>query len=118
MKFVADFYDEVSETNENNNISIHPITIGSTPTRSNLDTDVDGILDNVDDCPTQKETFNGFEDSDGCPDVNPNSQDTDGDGIINLNDQCPTQAETFNGFEDSDGCPDVNPNSQDTVNLD
>ena len=33
-----------------------------------LDTDGDGILDNVDLCITEPETFNGFEDSDGCPD--------------------------------------------------
>jgi len=35
------------------------------------DSDDDGILDDVDDCPNVKETVNGFEDSDGCPDVVP-----------------------------------------------
>jgi OmpA-OmpF porin, OOP family len=32
------------------------------------DSDHDGIPDNVDKCPTQPETKNGFEDEDGCPD--------------------------------------------------
>lgn len=35
------------------------------------DRDGDGILDNADECPDQPETFNGFEDKDGCPDVIP-----------------------------------------------
>lgn len=33
------------------------------------DPDGDGILDPDDQCPTDPETFNGFEDEDGCPDV-------------------------------------------------
>ena len=33
------------------------------------DTDGDGISDSIDQCPTQAETFNGSDDSDGCPDV-------------------------------------------------
>ena len=32
------------------------------------DTDDDGILDDVDQCITQKENFNNYQDSDGCPD--------------------------------------------------
>ena len=35
------------------------------------DKDADGILDEVDKCPEQPETKNGFEDSDGCPDELP-----------------------------------------------
>lgn len=35
---------------------------------ANVDTDGDGILDGDDACPEQPETFNGFEDTDGCPD--------------------------------------------------
>ncbi|MCV0412095.1 thrombospondin type 3 repeat-containing protein, partial [Nitrosarchaeum sp.] len=73
-----------------------------------LDTDGDGIPDSSDSCPTDPETINGFEDSDGCPDVVPPT-DTDGDGIPDSSDSCPTQDETINGFEDSDGCPDVVP---------
>ena len=32
------------------------------------DTDVDGIADTEDQCVDQPETYNGFMDSDGCPD--------------------------------------------------
>ncbi len=35
------------------------------------DTDGDGKLDDVDACPQEPETFNGFEDDDGCPDAMP-----------------------------------------------
>ncbi len=35
------------------------------------DKDGDGVLDGKDKCPDQPETKNGFEDSDGCPDVLP-----------------------------------------------
>ncbi|MBK7826201.1 OmpA family protein [Nannocystis sp.] len=35
------------------------------------DTDRDGYLDNVDKCVDQPETWNGFDDHDGCPDVVP-----------------------------------------------
>jgi len=33
------------------------------------DYDGDGIADSADECPTRPETTNGFQDSDGCPDV-------------------------------------------------
>jgi OOP family OmpA-OmpF porin len=35
------------------------------------DSDGDGILDNVDKCPQEPETFNGYQDTDGCPDEVP-----------------------------------------------
>ena len=35
------------------------------------DTDGDGILDKDDKCPNEPETFNGYQDSDGCPDEVP-----------------------------------------------
>lgn len=73
-----------------------------------VDTDGDGIGDNVDQCPTEPETFNGFQDEDGCPDGTPpkGDGDLDGDGILDKDDVCPSQKETFNGFQDDDGCPD------------
>lgn len=36
-----------------------------------LDSDNDGILDNVDSCISEAETFNNYFDSDGCPDTKP-----------------------------------------------
>jgi outer membrane protein OmpA-like peptidoglycan-associated protein len=107
------------------------------------DRDGDGIMDDVDKCPDVKETYNGFEDEDGCPD----DPDTDGDnvkdskdqcvlepedadgyldddgcpepdndldGIIDAKDKCPNQPEDMDGFQDDDGCPDLD-NDGDTV---
>ena len=66
------------------------------------DTDGDGILDDVDKCPDQPEDFDGFQDDDGCPDL-----DNDGDGIPDIMDKCPDTPEDFDGFQDDDGCPDI-----------
>ncbi|HEX7879085.1 MAG TPA: PorV/PorQ family protein [Candidatus Eisenbacteria bacterium] len=70
--------------------------------RSAGDRDHDGIPDDTDRCPDQPEDFDGFQDTDGCPDP-----DNDGDGVVDAQDQCPGQAEDFDGFEDTDGCPDL-----------
>ena len=98
------------------------------------DKDGDGILDEVDQCPLEPEDFDGFQDEDGCPDLDNDNdgipdeqdacpdvpedkdgfQDSDGcpdldndlDGILDINDSCPNQAEDFDGFQDEDGCPD------------
>jgi outer membrane protein OmpA-like peptidoglycan-associated protein len=66
------------------------------------DFDDDGIEDKVDKCPENPEDFDGFEDDDGCPEL-----DNDGDGIDDAADKCPDLAEDFDGFEDEDGCPDL-----------
>lgn len=66
------------------------------------DKDHDGIKDNEDKCPNEPEDLDGFEDSDGCPEL-----DNDKDGIPDLKDRCPNEAEDMDGFEDSDGCPDL-----------
>ena len=79
---------------------------------SGKDSDKDGIPDATDACPTQKETVNGYQDADGCPDTAPTtSTDTDGDGIADATDACDTQAETVNGYQDTDGCPDTVPDT-------
>jgi len=65
------------------------------------DTDKDGIIDELDKCPTQPEDFDGFEDEDGCPEL-----DNDSDGIDDHLDKCPLEPEDLDGFEDEDGCPD------------
>jgi hypothetical protein len=41
-----------------------------------IDTDGDGITDDYDKCPTEKETFNGYKDNDGCPDSVPTPEPT------------------------------------------
>jgi outer membrane protein OmpA-like peptidoglycan-associated protein len=73
------------------------------------DQDNDGILDNVDQCPTQAEDRDGFEDDNGCPDL-----DNDQDGIPDATDQCPTEAEDVDQFEDENGCADAD-NDQDGI---
>jgi hypothetical protein len=42
-----------------------------TKTDYNADTDGDGIKDYKDKCPYEYETFNGYQDADGCPDEDP-----------------------------------------------
>ena len=66
------------------------------------DADGDGIIDDVDQCPNEAEDFDGFQDEDGCPDL-----DNDADGIPDVDDQCPDEPEDIDGFEDEDGCPDL-----------
>jgi outer membrane protein OmpA-like peptidoglycan-associated protein len=66
------------------------------------DVDGDGILDKDDQCPKVAEDKDGFQDDDGCPDI-----DNDGDGILDTADKCPMDAEDKDGFEDDDGCPDL-----------
>jgi outer membrane protein OmpA-like peptidoglycan-associated protein len=68
------------------------------------DRDGDGIPDDKDKCPDRPEDFDGFEDADGCPDI-----DNDGDHVLDIADKCPNQPETMNGYEDDDGCPDTVP---------
>ena len=76
---------------------------------SNPDRDHDGIPDHVDRCPDEPEDRDGFEDEDGCPDL-----DNDGDGIPDTIDRCPNEAEDGDAFEDEDGCPDLD-NDKDGV---
>jgi len=65
------------------------------------DRDGDGIPDSVDACPDEPEDKDGFQDDDGCPDL-----DNDGDGIPDVDDQCPNDPEDKDGFQDTDGCPE------------
>lgn len=65
------------------------------------DKDHDMILDRDDICPDVAEDIDGYEDSDGCPDL-----DNDHDGIPDSEDSCPNLAEDMDGYEDLDGCPD------------
>jgi OOP family OmpA-OmpF porin len=69
---------------------------------SSGDRDGDGIPDNLDKCPNEAEDKDGFQDEDGCPDL-----DNDGDGIPDSRDKCPNDPEDKDGFQDEDGCPDL-----------
>lgn len=77
------------------------------------DADGDGILDDVDDCPNAPEDFDGFQDEDGCPDL-----DNDGDGVLDVNDGCPLDAEDIDGFQDEDGCPDPDNDGDGILDVD
>ncbi len=104
------------------------LTVGWSGLIRHADTDKDGIVDNKDKCPEEAEDKDGFEDKDGCPDI-----DNDGDGILDVNDKCPDDKATcdgcpqldadndgikddkdkcpknpedMDGFEDDDGCPE------------
>jgi OOP family OmpA-OmpF porin len=59
------------------------------------DRDHDGILDNVDKCPDDPEDKDGFEDEDGCPDL-----DNDKDGIPDKTDKCPNDPVDNDNYED------------------
>jgi hypothetical protein len=91
---------------------------GGGRTGSKKDSDGDGIPNTSDGCPNDKETVNGYQDTDGCPDTVPSTDtiplpnpappvDTDGDGFPDSSDKCPLEKETVNGFQDDDGCPDT-----------
>lgn len=86
--------------------SVPPIAVqfamGWTGYLAAQDDDKDGIKNDNDRCPKDPEDVDGFEDADGCPDL-----DNDKDGIEDVKDKCPNKAEDVDGFEDEDGCPDV-----------
>ena len=67
----------------------------------NNDPDNDGIGGDADRCPNEAEDKDGFQDDDGCPDL-----DNDGDGVPDATDKCPNEPEDKDGFQDDDGCPD------------
>lgn len=73
------------------------------------DKDGDGLEDDVDKCPEQAEDKDGFQDEDGCPDL-----DNDGDGVPDLKDKAPLKPEDKDGFQDADGAPDPD-NDQDGI---
>jgi outer membrane protein OmpA-like peptidoglycan-associated protein len=85
--------------------------LGVTPPKPKIvDTDGDGFLDDVDACVTEPEDKDGWDDGNGCPDL-----DNDADGVPDLQDgaadaagfgACRDQVEDADGFQDGDGCPD------------
>lgn len=96
-----------------------------------VDTDEDGVVDELDECPTmpgpaskkgcpiQDKDKDGIEDfEDACPEVAGlkvlgGCPDSDGDGIKDSEDACPEVAGTINGCPDGDDDNDGIPNSLD-----
>ena len=74
-----------------------------------IDRDKDQIPDDIDDCPSLPEDYEGIMDDDGCPDLYMASLDGDQDGVSDLYDQCHDALETHNKYLDEDGCPDISP---------
>jgi outer membrane protein OmpA-like peptidoglycan-associated protein len=72
------------------------------------DLDEDGVVDAADKCKDTPEDRDGYQDDDGCPDL-----DDDADQIPDASDKCPQKAEDMDAFEDADGCPDPD-NDEDT----
>lgn len=68
-----------------------------------VDTDGDGLNDDVDECPEAA----GPADNGGCPIVDPEPVDTDGDGVSDDVDKCPDTP--TNTEVDETGCPIVDP---------
>ncbi len=64
------------------------------------DMDHDGVPDDVDQCPDVPEDRDGFEDSDGCPEI-----DDDDDGIIDKEDACPRVPGVESPDRRKNGCP-------------
>ena len=64
------------------------------------DKDHDGIRDDIDQCEDIPEDKDGFEDSDGCPEI-----DNDDDGIIDRDDACPNVAGAPSPDPKKNGCP-------------
>ena len=73
------------------------------------DSDNDGIRNKDDACPNDAEDVDGYEDSDGCPDL-----DNDHDGVPDSLDKCPMKPEDMDGYTDDDGCPELD-NDNDAV---
>ena len=65
------------------------------------DADGDGIPDVSDVCSEEPEDRDGYQDDDGCPDI-----DNDGDGVADATDACRDEPEDKDSFQDDDGCPE------------
>ena len=82
----------------------HTIDIRKAPTAPPppLDSDGDGYPDSTDQCPTARETFNGFQDEDGCPDQVPTVITCSDGSVVSSTDQCPTPPPTCESQDDRD----------------
>jgi hypothetical protein len=74
------------------------LAIGWAP--RNHDQDGDGVPDDVDQCPELPEDKDGYEDGDGCPEL-----DNDDDGVLDKDDACPTTPGVATSDPKTNGCP-------------
>jgi hypothetical protein len=70
----------------------------------NHDKDGDGVRDSQDQCPEVEEDRDGFEDTDGCPEI-----DNDNDGVIDAQDACPLVPGNERDDPKTSGCPKEEP---------
>lgn len=97
----TDYLDDVAAAYSEDAYSTVMLGITFSPFINN-DKDKDGIKGKEDVCPEEAEDYDGYEDDDGCPEI-----DNDGDGIVDTADKCPNEAEDKDEIEDEDGCPDL-----------
>jgi OmpA-OmpF porin, OOP family len=76
------------------------LAAGFSYTKRNKDQDGDGVPDALDACIDVPEDRDGFEDADGCPDI-----DDDNDGIPDAEDACPRTPGRENADPKRAGCP-------------
>ncbi len=77
------------------------------------DRDGDGLRDDDDACPDAPEDVDGWQDGDGCPDL-----DNDRDGLVDEDDLCADEAEDRDGVADEDGCPELDADRDRIVDRD
>jgi len=87
------------------------ILSGSVYATEAIDSDGDGVPNDLDQCPNLLEDYDPQygNNIDGCPADFVPWYDADFDGIQDHLDNCPTVKETYNTFQDDDGCPDLSP---------
>ncbi|NNM02634.1 MAG: thrombospondin, partial [Nitrosopumilus sp.] len=85
-------------------IGMLPSGISAAPA---IDTDGDGVPNNIDQCPNLLEDYDPQygNNIDGCPADFVPWYDADYDGVEDHIDDCPTVKETYNRVLDEDGCP-------------
>lgn len=102
---IGNYKIESIGTSASNNAQIIVNSILSGPKDGTIcpDQDLDGIFDDVDNCPTISNSNQDDLDNDGIGDVcdNQDNRDSDGDGIQNYQDNCPNEA----GPSSNNGCP-------------
>ncbi len=77
------------------------------------DLDKDSVDDDIDQCKELPEDKDGFQDEDGCPDL-----DNDDDGVPDKADKCPSVKEDEDSFDDGDGCPDPDNDGDKILDID